>query len=425
MPRKAYRTLTLLILLLASILTACGTLEVGIERTATPNQAATATVAALATEKADLAAQVATLEAGTDAVSSVATPIPGLSVSEAIAPLPGLVYQKAGELWRVDADGQPGQIFSPSGDQALYLRPLISPDGDQVLYWDWETNDVWLADLTTGLRRNLTNTPKDNENCLRWWPGRPDTVVFSSQPRELGPAPGEGTGFLGVVGTDGGGYRILDDQNNTYGVPAPSPDGQTIAYGAGSTAWLYHWETGPEVFNPADYGLTGSESMAIVSPAWSPDGTKLAWVADGGGLSPDGSIGIGVFDLQTRTARLLHPYKPPGMDGWPPRPLWSEGWPPAPLWSPDGRWLAFFTLAQDPREMGLWVLRADGQGEQEIPLSTGRNDGLAWSPDGRWLIFTHTAEESLTWIAEVGTWSRRQVDLPSDAVVVDWLAGNP
>ena len=43
-------------------LTACsGTLEVSVERTPTPNQAATATVAALATENARLATQVATM----------------------------------------------------------------------------------------------------------------------------------------------------------------------------------------------------------------------------------------------------------------------------------------------------------------------------------------------------------------------------
>ncbi len=409
-PSLQKQLIILILLVLLPSFAACGgTLEVGIERTATPT----------------LAAQIAT--------SSVTpTPPPSANSDPAQGNLPpGLIYWADDQLWKVNADGQPIPMFSPSGDQALYLNwrssARVSPDGDGVLYWDQETNDLWLADLGAGLRRNLTNTPKENECCVRWWPGRPDTVVFSSQSRELAPSPSVGTGSLGVVGVDGGGYRILDDQNDTHGIAAPSPDGQTIAYGAGRTAWLYHWEMGPEVFDPADYGLAGSESVEIGSPAWSPAGTQLAWVVDGGDPSRDGRIGIGVFDLEQRTARLLHPYDPLGMDGWPPRPLWSEGWPSAPLWSPDGRWLAFVALAQNPVEASLWVVRADGQGAEEIPLAIGRNDSLVWSPDGRWLIFTLTTETlaSSMWMVEVGTWSRYQVDLPPGAVVVDWLAASP
>ena len=217
-------------------LAACGgLLEVEVERTATIERATT--------ENTHLAEQTATLPI---------TPTPASQEGEGpkmtlTSPPPGLVYWENSDLWQVNVDGQPEQMFAPGSDQAQYaswrMGVRVSPSGDQVLYNDWETNDLWLADLTTGLRRNLTNTPDASEGFFRWWSGRPDTVLFGSLPSELAPEPGW-TGFLGVVGTEGDSYRILDDQHHIGGPLAPSPDGQTIAYGGGSTAWLYHWETG-------------------------------------------------------------------------------------------------------------------------------------------------------------------------------------
>ncbi|MBN1581017.1 MAG: PD40 domain-containing protein [Anaerolineae bacterium] len=190
---------------------------------------------------------------------------------------------------------------------------------------------------------------------------------------------------------------------------APSPDGQTIAYGGGSTGWLYHWDSGMETFDPSAYGLDG---IKIGSPSWSPDGTRLAWVV-GGGLAQDGGwqIAIGIFDLETHTVQLVHPYEPVGRGGW----------PPAAAWSPDGKWLAFAAWEQTSKVPSIWVLRADGQQEEEYALGPG--DTLTWSPDGRWLAFNAVSEtgESTIRVAETGTWHMVPLDLLSDARLVSWI----
>jgi Tol biopolymer transport system component len=236
-------------------------------------------------------------------------------------------------------------------------------------------------------------------------------ILFSSYPLEdVGPS----FGFPTVVQLDGSQYHVLDDSQVSYALPAPSPDGRTVAYDRSGKPWLYRQDAGPEPFDWTLYGLPGDRELRIVSPAWSPDGRRLAWVVN------DCSVGacqtsVGVFDLEAKTAQLLHPYTPVGRGG---QPL-------APAWSPDGRWLAFTAEAMNPDDAGFWIVRADGQQDEEYPLATGHVRATfapVWSPDGRRLAVSSVSQggELEHWVAEVGTWELHPLDLPPDAHIVDW-----
>jgi Tol biopolymer transport system component len=246
-------------------------------------------------------------------------------------------------------------------------------------------------------------------------------ILFSSLPRGS-PQAIDASGFLSVVGSDGSNYRVLDDQHPVGGPPAPSPDGQTIAYGSGATTWLYHWETGPEVFDPEEYGLVGAGETEIANPAWSPDGTKLAWVLSGDlAESQEHRLGIGVFDLENGTVHLLHHY----------RPAAGDGWPPAPSWSPDGVWLAFEAWAAPHDQAGGWVARVESLGSvggEAHHLAPSHPDGWApaWSPDGHWLALSSTSEEAAGhWLTQVGSWNLLALDLPPTSRIVDWITWRP
>jgi Tol biopolymer transport system component len=328
---------------------------------------------------------------------------PGPTVSPTpVASVPGLVYQTDSGLW-IDRGRERAQVLN---------RHVagISPDGVHALYVEGsgDDQDLWLAVLPLGEQYNLTRTADRNEDTPRWWEARPDVVVFSSLPR--GEPLGIGVfGALTVVNLDGSGYRILDDQHYLNSPPAPSPDGRSIAYGSSSGGWLYHWETGPQPLNPADYGLDMARGIELGSPAWSPDGSKLAWVLSGD-LEGDGGYrwGVGVFDLMARSAQIVHVYPSGGGDGR----------PPAPVWSPDGTWLAFEAQAASADQGGVWVVQADGQGE---PAHMGGRHPV-WSPDGRWLALSDPASvEGGHWMADAGTWYLLALDLPRDAQIVDWI----
>jgi Tol biopolymer transport system component len=294
-------------------------------------------------------------------------------------PLAGLSYLQGGNLWQIDRNGQPVQILGRRVD-------AVSPDGQQAIYV--EEDDLWLVALPDGEPRRLTDTPDRVEGCAVFWPARPEVIVFTYQPvDQLGPS----CGFLAAVGVDGTGYRDLDPANGSSNDPAPSPDGQTIAYADGQTARLYRWSGDIDELEPTGYGLPVSR---IGSPSWSPDGRRIAFI-----VNQEGELGVGIYDLDTTTARLLHPYAPLGGRG---------GWPPAPAWSPDGEWLAFVTWgeSQDLIRVGLWVTRADGSEEHLM----GVGNVPLWSPDGGRMAFQRISSDNITsiWVAERGIWELQQ-----------------
>jgi len=307
--------------------------------------------------------------------------------------LAGLVYVSDG-LYRVRADGQSELLFGRS-------ESILSPDGAQAVYW--LDDDLWLIDLASGESRNLTNTPDRVEYLPREWKTRNDILLFTSYPVGVEVGPGI-TGFLTMVRTDGTGYLVLDDLNQAINFDL-SPDGQTIAYGAGPMTYLYRWTTGREVFDPADYGL--SQIGGISSPSWSPDGKQIAWLVSGVIDGIDQSA-IAFFNLEARTATLNHRHQLPGMDGI----------PAAGRWSTDSKWYAVYIFDMDFTRAGTWVLQADGM--QETSIYMGYGASAMWSPDGKSLAVTDPDSGGVR-LVDVMTWESRLVDL-SLFYLVAWIA---
>ena len=104
----------------------------------------------------------------------------------------------------------------------------------------------------------------------------------------------------------------------------------------------------------------------IISPAWSPEGTRLAYVS----FEKKKPV-IFVQSLVTGQRQVLANFK---------------GNNSAPSWSPDGMRLAIvLTYAANSQ---IYLINSDGTGLQQLSHSSGIDTEPRWSPDGKWLYFT-------------------------------------
>lgn len=107
-------------------------------------------------------------------------------------------------------------------------------------------------------------------------------------------------------------------------------------------------------------------SEPVMSPAWSPDGSRLAYVSFEGRRAQ-----IVVQDLYSGNRQIIADY--PGING-------------APAWSPDGRYLAL-TLSKDGNpEIYLYSLGRGGLAR--LTNTQAIDTEAAWAPDGSYIVFT-------------------------------------
>jgi len=319
------------------------------------------------------------------------------------APLAGMVYStQEGEINWIQPDGDTKLLFGGPGVAVPWV-------GSYGVYA--EKDDLQAVDLFTGEQHNLTNTPDMLETSYQFEVGLPEQLLFTALHESKDGAPGV-TGGLYIINMDGSNLRAIDPLHNA-GKFAASPDGQTIAYGAGQTALLYNWETGVDVFDPRQYGMDSPRGQSIASPSWSPLGDKLAWFVNGI-FNDQETSGYGIFDLNAQTFTLVHPFVMPGMDGF----------PPAAQWSPDGEWLAVTIFDSDPARTGVWLVNTTNP-QQEIfmgSLSTNPIFG-PWTAEEKIVTYTRfdeAANASQVWIYDLVSGEQQVTSLPPNIQVLKW-----
>ena len=109
-----------------------------------------------------------------------------------------------------------------------------------------------------------------------------------------------------------------------------------------------------------------TQNEPIMSPAWSPDGSQLAYVS-----FETGHAVVYVQSLYTNQRRVLADFR---------------GSNSAPAWSPDGKQMAL-VLTRDGSSQ-IYLARPDGSDIRRITFSGAIDTEPHFSPDGQYLLFT-------------------------------------
>ncbi|TFH38076.1 MAG: hypothetical protein E4G99_00600, partial [Anaerolineales bacterium] len=172
----------------------------------------------------------------------------------------------------------------------------------------------------------------------------------------------DGDAEIFTIKFDGSGLTRLTSNQTQDIDPAWSPDGTQIAYVA--------YDSGSESVNLMHVDGSGSHSLVDGrTPAWSPDGTLLAFARYKDGIY---TIEVG----NGKTTRLSDSSS--HGDDW------------YPEWSPDRSMILFGSNRHQPGDAlteSVYMMRADGSSSGRLSEVWGAPP-YCWSPDGRWIVYT-------------------------------------
>ncbi len=314
--------------------------------------------------------------------------------------------------------GLPEELPLPMAEDGVY-----SPDGTQLAYspyfqWepDWrgyrggQTTPIWIARLADS---SVVKVPRENSNDKNpMWMG--DTVYFLSDrggamnlySYGLGEGPDAGdvsqrlpdspvdidsaqAGPGGIVYSQMGALHLFDPATGTEhpvpveiagDLPQLRPHfekvGDDVENAAISpTGVRAVFEAHGEILTvPAEKGdvrnLTRTTAAAERDPAWSPDGSRIAYFSDESGE----------YALHVASQDGLGAVRKIGL-GAPPSFFYS------PTWSPDSRRIAY-----SDKRLNLWVVDLDHPAPVKVDtdlFDTPLHElDTVWSPDSRWLAYT-------------------------------------
>ncbi len=285
-----------------------------------------------------------------------------------------------------DGTGRTRLTDNPTQETA----PTWSPDGTRIAFVSDRNGSPQLFRMgDNGVDQQLLAGTLSNVASPAWQPLPRPTVV-----NRIAFSAGVGRGFssLFVINTTGAGrVTLINSAEFDTITPAWSPDGTQIAF-AGRDAINY------DIYiMPASGGdpirLTRGEGSNL-HPAWSPDGTRIGFESNRDGVWD-------VYTINPQGGDLTNLTNSPSNDG-------------NIAWSPDGTQIAF--VSDRDGKLNIYTMNIDGSNLRQLTRNAGDNVFPAWSPDGRELVFrsTRTGNKQIYRMSVNGTGLRRLTNHPDD-----------
>ena len=259
---------------------------------------------------------------------------------------------------------------------AKYLHGLTySPDGKQLLIStihpgrssyssSWPKSTLLVYDLASATLIALTDG-KGYDAAGTWAPvSTASTAPAASASGEIAFASDlDGDFEIWLVNTDGSRPRQLTDNTAMDISPAWSPDGSRLAF-------ISNRDGNDELYTMNADGsdvrrLTETPNASESFPAWSPDGQFISFDSDRGG-------NWDVYIAKSDGSNLRRLTDHPGED-------WISSW------SPDGSQIAFESKRDGNYE--IYVVNIDSSNPQRLTQNTVQDGAPKWSPDGSKIAF--------------------------------------
>lgn len=251
------------------------------------------------------------------------------------------------EIYIMDSDGSNQRRLTDSPVDDFF--PEFSPSGGLLLYWSYQEGPPLIARLNwilpDGSQQGLFA-----DHVSAWTAWSPDSkfVAYTS---------GGGKGNLDIyAGYSGGGTPgQLTTDPATDIMPAWSPDGTTIAFVSNRKGGTHIYLMDPDGRNQRR--LTKSD-MEEREPDWSPDGSRITFAS-----GDDIQSNIYVVDSDGTDIRQLtfdtHDY--------------NEN----PVWSPDGTMIAFWSGRSGNHD--IYVIKIDGSELINLTNHPAKDENPSWS----------------------------------------------
>ncbi|MDQ3749292.1 MAG: hypothetical protein M3367_09835, partial [Acidobacteriota bacterium] len=261
-----------------------------------------------------------------------------------------------------------------TNDGKQNFEPAWSPDGQRIAYYSKLRGGIWVVPASGGEVKQLT----EFGSHPAWSPDSKQIVFQSNSLTDLGAAARNALppSTLWLVSTKGGEPKQLTQIGNPqggHGSPAWSPDGKRIAFEAntfnGSSIWTVS-------LNGDDAKRVSLETEASYAPAYAPDGQSIFFHS------------VDVFQLRINSNTGEPVGKPIHIAGIAARPSAIR----RISLSADGKKIAFNILRRS-ESISSVSLNADSAGARGTPIelisnATGRNNFPVFSPDGKRLAFS-------------------------------------